>query len=63
MRNTFSSSFRDMTYDQYLEQSMAMCENRLHQILSGNSNLMNSLDGGVDNPSVRKNSNIPFKIQ
>ena len=29
---TFSSSFRDMTYNYYLKQPMPMCEVRLNQI-------------------------------
>ena len=34
MRITFSSSFRDMTYDYYLKQPKSMCEIKLNQILA-----------------------------
>ena len=35
-RITFSNSFRDMTYDHYLEQKILMCEVKLNQILAKN---------------------------
>ena len=37
-RITFSSSFREMTYDHYLKQPMSMCEIRLNEILANNPN-------------------------
>ena len=51
MRITFTSCFRDMTYNYYLTQPMPMCEVRLNQILAKNPRLIYRLN---------RYSNIPF---
>ena len=57
MRTTFSSSFRDMTYDYYLKQPLPMCEIRLNQILAKNPRLIYRLVRYSIYPNTRKYTN------
>ena len=57
MRISFSSSFRDMTYDYYLKQRMSICEIKLNQILAKNPRLIYRLNRFSANPFTRKYSN------
>ena len=57
IRITFSSSFRDMTYDHYLKQKLPMCEVKLNQILAKNPRLVYHLIKFSGNPYTRKNTN------
>ena len=54
MRFTFSSSFRDMTYDNYLKQRMPMCEIKLNQVVAKNPRLIYRLNRFSTNPFIRK---------
>ena len=56
-RITFSSSFRDMTYDYYLKQTLPMCESKLNQILAKNPRLIYRINSCSSNPYTRKNTN------
>ena len=53
-RITFSSSFRDMTYDNYLKQRMPMCEVKLNQIVAKHPRLIYRLNRFSTNPYIRK---------
>ena len=59
---TFSSSFRDMTYDYYLKQQLPMIEIRLNQILAKNPRLIYRLSRFLGNPYVRKFTNQEIKF-
>ena len=56
MRITFSSSFRDMTYNYYLKQPLQMCEINLNQILAKNPGLIYLLNRSSNNPYIRKST-------
>ena len=49
-RTTFSSSFRDLTKNHYLNQPMPMYEIKLNQILAKNRRLIYLLDRSTSNP-------------
>ena len=62
MRITFSSSFRSITYDNFLEQPLSMIKIRINQILAENSRLIFRLKKISSNPYVRKITNQEIKI-
>ena len=57
MRVTYSSSFRDMTYNYYLKQPMPKCEVRLNQILAKNLRYINRSNRYSTNLLFRKYTN------
>ena len=57
MRITFSSSFRDMTKDYYLKQSMPMCELNLNPVIARNPRLINRLNRYSSYPYTTKYTN------
>ena len=61
MRNSFSSSFRDMTYDNYLKQRKPMCEIRIKQILARSQTLMYRLKRYSKYRFTRKYTNQEIK--
>ena len=57
MRTTFSSFFKDMTYNYYLKQQLPICEVRLDQKLAKNPRLTYRLNRFSRNPYTRKYTN------
>ena len=62
MRRTFSSSFRDMTYNYHLKQQLLMCEVGLNQILAGNLRLIYRLKRLSSNSYTRKSTILEKKL-
>ena len=62
MHITFSSPFRDMTYDYYLKQPIPRIDFRLNQILPNNPRLKHSLNRFSSNPYVKKFTNQEMKF-
>ena len=62
MRISFSSPFRDMTYNYYLKQPRPMCEIRLNQIIAKNPRHIYHLKRFSNHPFIRKYTNQEMKI-
>ena len=50
----------NMTYENYINQLMTMCERKINFNFAKNPHLINSLDRNKDHPSIRKYSHLPF---
>ena len=49
-----------MTYENYINQSMSMCERKINMKIAKNTKLLNSLDRNKSQRLIRKNSHITF---
>ena len=52
-----------MNYAYFFKQPMEMIELKLKMLISKNPHLINSLDGSINHPLIRKYSDIPFNDQ
>ena len=52
----------NMTYENYINQPMSMCERKINMNIAKNPQLINSLDRHKNHPLKIKNSHIPFNI-
>ena len=52
----------NMTYEQYINQPMSMCERKINIIIARNPHLLNYLDRNKNHPLIRKYLHIPFII-
>ena len=50
----------NMTYENYINQPMRMCEREININIAENPLLINSLDRNKNHPLIRKYSHIPF---
>ena len=50
----------NMTYENYIQQPMQMCERNINMNIAKNPELINSLDRNNNHPLIRKYSHIPF---
>ena len=49
-----------MTYENYINQPMSMCERKRNTNIASNPHLINSLGRNKNHPLIRKNLHIPF---
>ena len=48
-----------MTYENYINQTMSMCERKINMNIAKNLHLINSLDRNKNHPPIRKYLHIP----
>ena len=49
-----------MSYENYINQLMSMCERKIKMNIARNPEFINSLDRNKNHPWIRKYSHIPF---
>ena len=49
-----------MTYENFFNQPMSMCERKINMIIAINPKLINSLDSHNNHPFIKKYRHIPF---
>ena len=50
----------NMTYENYINQLMTMCERKINFNFAKNTHLITSIDRNKNHPSIRKDSHLPF---
>ena len=60
MTNNMISDRCKMTYGNYINQPMNVCERKINMNISKNPKLTNSLDRNKNHPLITKYSLIPF---
>ena len=57
--NIFSDR-SNMTYENYINQPMSMCETKINMIFARNPHLINSLNRNKNHPLIRQYLHVPF---
>ena len=60
MTTNINSDRCSMTYENYINQPMDMCERKINMIIAKNPQLINSLDRKINHPLIRKYLHVPF---
>ena len=49
-----------MTYENYINQPMSICERKIDMYIARNPQLINSLDRNINHPLIKNYTLIPF---